>query len=490
MSPVSTPYDSSSPCDERAESIVMEVNSTAPTDEAELAGRRIRHAYYYEWLYNILRFVVRPGARVLHIGCECGDLLAAVKPGYGVGLDSDGVVIASARRRFPHLRFCVQDSQELDLDETFDYILIGDALGQWHDVQRVLTNLHKVATSDTRVIITYRRYLWAGIVRICSRLTMRRTQPHWLRPGDFANLLYLSGFEMVRTASYLMLPRRIPVIAPICNHVLSLLPGFQWLNLITLLIARPMPSAMDPGTMSVSVIVPSRNERGNIAATVSRIPRMGRETEIIFVDGGSTDGTVAEIEQQIREQPQRNIRLIHQGSITGKKDAVRKGFAAAKGDILVIQDADLTVSPEDIGKFFRAWCEGKGEFINGSRLVYPLQDKAMQYLNLLGNRFFGALFTWLLGQRFRDTLCGTKMISRRHYERIAADHSFFGDFDPFGDFDLIFGAGKQNLKIIEIPLRYHARTYGKTNIHRFRHGLLLLKMSWWALKRIKWLSPS
>jgi glycosyltransferase involved in cell wall biosynthesis len=214
---------------------------------------------------------------------------------------------------------------------------------------------------------------------------------------------------------------------------------------------------------------------------------MGRETEIIFVDGNSTDGTAEEIERRMAEHPQRKIRLIHQGDGVGKGDAVRKGFAAARGDVLVIQDADLTAPPEDLPKFYRALRDGKGEFINGSRLVYPMEKQAMRFLNLLGNKFFGALFTWLLGQRFRDTLCGTKMISKKDYELIEANRSYFGDFDPFGDFDLIFGAVKQNLKVVEVPVAYRARTYGRTNISRFTHGWLLLKMSWVAFKKIKWL---
>jgi len=251
-----------------------------------------------------------------------------------------------------------------------------------------------------------------------------------------------------------------------------------------------VPAARGDEDLSVSVIVPCRNERGNIEDAIRRIPQMGRETEIIFVDGNSTDGTAEEIERKIKEYPERKIRLLRQGEGVGKGDAVRKGFAAARGDVLVIQDADLTAPPEDLPKFFKALRDGKGEFVNGSRLVYPMEKEAMRFLNLLGNKFFGTLFSWLLGQRFRDTLCGTKMLCREDYELIAANRSYFGDFDPFGDFDLIFGAIKQNLKVVEVPVTYRARTYGATNISRFKHGLLLLKMSWIAFKKIKWLGKT
>jgi len=450
---------------------------------------RRRHSYYYGWLDRIYRFAVRPGSRVLHVGCECGDLLAAVEPAYGVGIDPDPEAIDLARRRFGHLHFEVMDPHELQLEGKFDYVLICNTLGRWHDIQRVLERIRPLTDRHTRVVITYYNYLWEGILSLGSLLRIRRPYRYqnWLPPADISNLLELSDYEVIRSSSYVMLPKRIPPLTTLCNYVLSLLPGFRCLNLINLVIARPRPEPLGDEGLTVSVVVPCRNERGNIAEAVQRIPEMGRGTEIIFVDGNSTDGTAEEIERQIAENPQRKIRLIHQGAGVGKGDAVRKGFAAATGDVLVIQDADLTAPPEDLPKFYRALRDGKGEFINGSRLVYPMEKQAMRFLNLLGNKFFGALFTWLLGQRFRDTLCGTKMISRDNYALIEANRSYFGDFDPFGDFDLIFGAVKQNLKVVEVPVSYRARTYGKTNISRFTHGWLLLKMSWVAFKKIKWL---
>jgi len=457
--------------------------------ERQLLRWRRLNPYYYGWLDRIYKFVVRPNSRVLHVGCECGDLLAAVKPAYGVGVDSDPQAVALAQKRFGHLKFLVQDPHELDLDEKFDYVLICNSLGRWHDIQRVLERIRSVTTNRTRIVITYYNHLWEAILRFGSWIGIRRpySYQNWLPPEDIVNLLMLSGYDVIRTASYVLLPKRIWPITGFCNYFLSLLPGFRFFNLINLVVARPVPAPIDEREVSVSVIVPCRNERGNIVDAVERIPQMGRQTEIIFVDGNSTDGTVEEIERQMQLHPDRRIRLIHQGQGVGKGDAVRKGFAAAEGDVLVIQDADLTAPPEDLPKFLKALCEGKGEFINGSRLVYPMEKQAMQFLNLIANKFFGVLFTWLLGQRFRDTLCGTKMLRKSDYELIEANRRYFGDFDPFGDFDLIFGAVKQNLKVVEVPVTYRARRYGQTNISRFRHGWLLLKMSWVAFKKIKWL---
>jgi hypothetical protein len=458
------------------------------TEPSSLRWRRKNH-YYYGWIDRLYQYNIRPGSRVLHVGCECGDLLAAVRPAYGVGIDADSEAIETAKKRFPNLHFYAQQPQDIQLNETFDYILICNSIGVWPDIQRVLERLRPLAHEGTRIIITYYNYLWGGILRLASAMGLRRPNSYqnWLPPEDIANLLYLSDFDFIRGESYMLIPKYIPLVSSFCNRVLSLLPGIRYLNLINLIVARPHPAVKRADELSLSVIVPCRNERGNIADAVRQIPQLGRVTEIIFVDGSSTDGTAEEIEKQLALHPEKNIKLIHQGDGRGKGDAVRKGFAAATGDVLVIQDADLTAPPEDLSKFFNAILQGRGEFINGSRLVYPMEKQAMRFLNLLANKFFGQLFTWLLNQRFRDTLCGTKMISRKNYDILAANRSFFGDFDPFGDFDLIFGSVKQNFKVAEVPVAYRARTYGDTNISRFRHGWLLLKMSWFAFTKFKWL---
>ena len=446
-----------------------------------------KNRYYYESIERIVRFHVPPGSSVLEIGCGTGDLLAALEPSRGVGVDISPKVVEIARGKHPGLSFLVGEAEDLPLSEPFDYVVLSDLIGYLDDVQRSFEQLNRVCHTRTRVIITYYNYLWEGVLRAGERLGMKRPQPdqNWLALGDLQNLLSLAGFQTVSMGYKVLLPVRIPLLSSLCNRVLANLPLLRKLCLVEVIIARPAPVAVPENTLSCSVVVPARNERGNIEDAVRRIPEMGRHTEIIFVEGNSRDGTAEEIERVIAAHPERTVKLVRQGSGVGKGDAVRKGFAAATGDVLMILDADLTVPPEELPKFLKTLASGSGEYVHGSRLVYPMEKQAMRFLNTLGNKFFSLAFTWLLDQRLKDTLCGTKVLYRRDYERIAAGRSYFGDFDPFGDFDLIFGAAKLDLKIVEIPIRYRERTYGTTQISRFRHGWLLLRMCLFALRRIK-----
>jgi glycosyltransferase involved in cell wall biosynthesis len=275
----------------------------------------------------------------------------------------------------------------------------------------------------------------------------------------------------------------MPLLASLCNRWLVRLWPFRLLALTNFTVARAVDLAK-PKPATVSVIVPARNESGNIEGIFRRVPTMGAGTELIFVEGHSSDDTYAQIEHAMPRYPHIKSRLLKQTG-KGKGDAVRLGFSHAEGDVLMILDADLTVPPEDLLRFYNALVSGKAEFVNGVRLVYPMEKEAMRFFNLLGNKFFSFTFSWLLGQNIKDTLCGTKALWRAHYDRIAANRSYFGDFDPFGDYDLIFGAAKHNLKMLDLPVRYRERVYGETNIQRWHHGLLLLRMVLVAMNRIK-----
>ena len=448
---------------------------------------RRKNRYYYEEIERIVRFHVPQGSSVLEIGCGTGDLLAALAPSRGVGVDISPMVVEIARKKHPTLTFDVCDAEVLSVSEPFDYVILSDVIGYLDDVQRAFEQMSKVCDPRTRVILTYFNYLWEPVLRIGEKAGVKRPQPdqNWLALEDLQNLLSLAGFQTISKGYKVLLPVRIPLLSSLCNRVLANLPVIRKLCLVEIIIARPAPVQVPEESLSCTVVIPARNEKGNIEDAVRRTPEMGKHTEIVFVEGNSSDGTAEEIERVIAAYPERDMKLIRQGSGAGKGDAVRKGFAAARGDVLMILDADLTVPPEELPKFLKALASGRGEFVHGSRLVYPMEKQAMRFLNTLGNKFFSLAFTWLLDQRFKDTLCGTKVLYRRDYERIASGRSYFGDFDPFGDFDLIFGAAKLDLKIVEVPIRYRERTYGTTQISRFRHGWLLLRMCLFALRRIK-----
>ncbi len=457
-------------------------------NEVELARWQSTKRFYYRELIRLLRNHIPEGARVLQVGCGMGDLLAGVEPGYGLGIEHNESVVQGARERYPDLTFTLGQPESFELDSApFDFVIIGDAISQMHDVQACLERVRKYCKPSTRVLICNVQGCWEPVLRMLGALRLRRktTNQNWLSTTDVMNLLRLADFEVVAQNPEMILPVYVPGLTELCNRFFAHVWPTQHLSLMHVLVARPTSPPKGTDDLTCSVIIPTLNEKGNIEAAVRRTPKMGKHTELIFVEGGSTDGTEQEILRVMKAYSERDIKLVYQGTERGKGVAVRKGFAEASGDVLMILDSDLTVVPEDLPKFFNCIVQGKGEFVNGTRLVYPMEKQAMRTLNKIGNWFFSVLFSWLLRQRFRDTLCGTKVLLKSQYEVIAKNRSYFGKFDPFGDFDLIFGASKANLKIIEIPVRYRARTYGDTEIQRFRHGLLLLKMSLLAFWKLR-----
>ena len=397
-------------------------------------------------------------------------------------------MLEKAKANYPHLHFeCMDAHRASALDQKFDYIVISDLVNDLWDVQAVMDEVKKLSKPETRIIINFYSRLWQLPLLIAEALHVATPtmEQNWLTVSDMEDLLKLSGFEHINSWPEVLFPLNIPFISNFFNQFLVKLWPFSWLALTNLMIAcpQPIPRKNEP---SVSVIVPARNEAGNIPSILRRVPQMGRNTELIFVEGNSIDNTFTEIENEIAKNPSIHARLIKQPG-KGKGDAVRVGFDAAKGDIFMILDADLTVPPEDLPRFYNAIVSGTGEFINGVRLVYPMEKEAMRFFNFLGNKFFSMAFSWLLEQPVKDTLCGTKVLWKKDYDRIKDGRSYFGEFDPFGDFDLLFGAARLNLRIVDMPIRYHERTYGTTNISRWSHGWLLLKMVAFAARRIKFI---
>jgi ubiquinone/menaquinone biosynthesis C-methylase UbiE len=440
--------------------------------------------WYHRRLAEIYRFYVSPNMRVLEIGCADGRLLAGLNPSDGVGIDFSEEMIRRAKQNHPDLEFIHADAHDLSaINETFDIIVLSDLVNDLWDVQRVLEQIKRLSTPRTRIIINFYSRLWQFVLGAAQAFNLATPNlfQNWLTREDVSSLLQLAGFETIRTSQEILFPLPLGSLA---NRFLVRLWPFNHFALSNLVVARPMPERIQEP--KVSVVIAARNESGNIKAIFERTPQMGRETEIVFVEGHSRDDTYAAIEREIAAHPSTPSLLLKQPGI-GKADAIRAGFEKASGDIFMILDADLTVPPEDLPRFYEALVSGKGEFINGVRLVYPMEKEAMQTLNFFGNKFFSLAFSWLLGQPIKDTLCGTKVLYKRDYELIKANRSYFGDFDPFGDFDLIFGAAKLNLKIVDLPIRYRERTYGSTNISRWKHGVLLLRMVAFAARRIKFI---
>jgi SAM-dependent methyltransferase len=469
----------------RKQAILDHANSHADAR----AGWRDKAAFFHAEDECYLRFLIPPGSRVLEIGCGIGDTLAALAPSYGVGIDFSDRQIAIARTRHPNLTFIAGDAEDpatrAAVTGPFDVILVLDTIGSLDDCQQFIAQLHPLCTRETRLVIGYFSHLWYPLLKAAEAMGLRMPQPEQnvLSPADLRNLAHLADFDPVKSEQRVLSPLRLYGLGRFANRFLSVLPGLRALSLRHYLVSRSMRCVTDD-VRSATVVIPARNERGNIAPAVQRIAVFCPDIEIIFIEGHSQDGTYEEMERVRAVYPQHDIKLMRQPG-KGKADAVFTAFDAARGDVLMILDADLTMPPEQLPKFFEALRSGKGEFINGSRLVYPMDEGAMRFLNLIANKTFSYLFSWLLNQRYTDTLCGTKVLRRSDYQRLKAGKAYFGDFDPFGDFDLIFGASKLNLKSIDLPIRYAARSYGETQISRFRHGWMLLKMVVFAFFKIK-----
>ena len=431
-----------------------------------------RHRYYYEEEWRYMRFLIPVGKRVLDLGCGNGNLLNALQPSEGVGIDFSAAKISRARAAHPHLKFIYDDVENLadapELVEKFDYIVVSDTIGSLDDCLATFQTLHRFCKPETRIIVSYYSRLWDPLQVLYTKLASghRFVRRNWLSNQDITNILQLADFDVIKREWRMLSPFRLFGLGRLLNRFVATLPLIRKATLRNYVVARTQPSASTQ-PLSASIVIPCRNERGNIEAAIQRIPAFSPNIEIIFVEGNSTDGTWDEVKRVKDAYPQQNIKIFQQGG-KGKGDAVRKGFAEASNDVLMILDADLTMPPEDLPKYYNALSSGKGEFINGSRLVYPNEKQAMQFLNYIANHVFARLFSFLLNQRYTDTLCGTKVLLRTDYNEIARNRSYFGDFDPFGDFDLIFGSAKMNLKTAEVPIRYGAREYGETNISRFR----------------------
>lgn len=463
----------------------------------ELARKRKKRgfsAYYWKEISDYINYFSHEDGSVLEVGCGSGDLLARIAGSQKTGIDFSEEYINWAKEKHTAsgIEFMVMNANDIRLNKTYDLIIISNLIGFVEDIQAVFEQVKKCCHSNTKVIVQYYNSFWEPVIKFSELIGLKTKTPtqNWLSTRDINNLLYISGFDVYRNSKRLIMPFFFPVLSFIFNKYLAKFPFFRFFTFNIYSFAKPLPeneAAKYETKYSTTVVIPARNESGNIENAILRLPRFGKHLEIIFIEGNSTDDTWQKIQEIQKKYASTHDIKIGQQKGKGKADAVREGYKIATGDILMILDADLTVPPEDLPKFYNAIASSKGDFINGTRLVYPMDKEAMRFLNYLGNHFFSWAFTWLLEQRFKDTLCGTKVMFRKDYVKLTRNRKYFGEFDPFGDFDLLFGAHKLNLKIVEVPIRYRERTYGTTNISRFKHGIILLRMCAFASRKCKFI---
>jgi SAM-dependent methyltransferase len=465
--------------------------TTAPFDAPELieyfdsvasAWDRwtFRNRFYHEQLQELVIGAVVPGRDVLDIGTGTGDVLASARPADGLGLNISNRLTELARAKYPHLRFETFEAEAGRSPDGFepDYVLAVNLLDYCNGLYELFDSLRGCMTERSLLIVTSSNPLWAPVLRIASRLGLRipESPRNFITNRDISSVLSVLGFDVVEQSLALPVPKPVPLVGPVLNAVLPDLPLLRYTSSVQYLAARPRRSRTD---LSVSVIVPCHNEEGNVRQCAERLPDMGSGTEIIFVDDGSTDGTRAAIMATMRADPR--VRLIAYDANHGKANAVRAGFDVARNDVLMILDADMTVAPEDLPMFLEPIAAGTADFVNGTRLVYPMEGEAMPTINFLGNKAFCFLISWVLRQRVSDTLCGTKALLRRDYAAMP-----LAGRDRWGDFDLLFGAARQKLRIREIPIHYRDRVAGQSKMNVRRDGPLLLSAclaGWRTLRR-------
>jgi len=438
-----------------------------------------KNRYYHRKMIELFRGIVPPGGRILELGCGTGDLLAALDPTVGVGLNVAGALTVLARRKHPQFQFETVDVDQAKITPNVvpEYVLLNNMLDYVYDVWDLLENLRPVVTGQTLLVMTSNNPLWGPLLRLASWIGQRvpDSPRNFITNRDIRSVLELQGFDVVEEGMALPVPRRIPLVAPLLNTLLPEIPIARYASSIQYIAARLRAPR---NALRCSVVIPCHNEEDNIDECVRRLPELGSATEIIVIDDGSTDGTRRRVETLMRADPR--VRLIAYDTNHGKANAVRAGFEAARGDVLMILDADMAVRPEDLRKFLKPLQNGTADFVNGSRLVYPMHGRAMKFANFFGNKAFCFLVSWIVRQRVSDTLCGTKALLREDYLRMPRAGK-----ERWGDFDLLFGAARLKLRIVEIPVHYHERRRGASKMRAMREAWPFLEACWhgWRMLR-------
>ena len=469
--------------------VLDEMRTSRRVQQGSTARRRDRwiqsNRYFYDRVKRLLQFIVEPQKRVLDVRCETGHLLASVQPSYGVGVEISESMVDYAREQFPNLTFVRSDPEDLQLNQKFDYVLFNHVFDTV-DILRAFERIGRHCTDDTLLVVINYNHLWQPILELAGKVGLRSRfiEPNWVSENDVCNFLKLAGFRSIRKHRLILFPKWIPIFSSLMNDWLARLPGLRRLCLMQVIVARMTPEPQSEDNITVSVVVPCRNEIDNVRPAVERIPSMGKHTEILFCDDKSSDGTADEVRRMQALYPAKDIRLV-EGPGVCKAENVWTGFRASRCDVLMILDADLAVMPEELPEFFNALVSRRGQFVNGSRLVYPMQQNAMKFANMVGNKGFGLVFSYLLDQQLKDTLCGTKVMWRKDWIRLERSLGSWGIQDRWGDYELLFGASKLHLDIVEVPVHYQERIHGVTKMTRvFANGMRMLRICWYAWRRL------
>jgi ubiquinone/menaquinone biosynthesis C-methylase UbiE len=423
--------------------------------------------YYYETIKSFIGRIIPEGASVLEVGCGTGEILASVKPSRGVGIDISSEMTKIAARKFPQYDFIHAPIEELKINEKFDYVIMVDVVDHVYDVMDVFENLFKFCKPTTQIILTTINPWWDPILMLMEKIGAKMPEgPHnFIEKRNLSKMVELLDFSISYSGYMLLFPKYIPVLSFLANSLGTRMWGISKCSAVQYMIIQPTVKNKTDLGYGCSVIIPCYNEAGNIEEAVKRVPQMGRGTEVVVVNDGSKDKT-AEI---VRGLQLPHVTLIDYSPNRGKGNAVKAGFDAAQNEVIMILDADISTPPEELPRFFNPLNQGRCQFVNGTRLVYPMQEQAMRTLNLFGNKLFGMIMSFITQQHLTDTLCGTKALLKSDFKRMS------WGLDKWGDFDLLFGAAKIGSKIMEVPVHYKSRKADKSKMNSFRHGLHLLR---------------
>lgn len=435
-----------------------------------------KNAYYHNNIKSMIKKAVRPGSKVLEIGCATGEVLHSVKPAVGVGIDISSEIIKIAKKKFPQYTFVQSSIEKFQYQEKFDYIILVDLIDHIYDIISLFENMHRVCHPNTKIILTTINPWWGPILTFMEKIGMKMPEgPHnFIEKGHLHKIVEFLDFSISFSGYMLLSPKYIPILSFLANTIGIKMWGINKFSCVQFMFLRPLPKNENNLNLGCSVVIPCYNEAKNIEEAIKRVPKMGKETEIIVVSDGSKDETVNIVHNLKKDYP--NLKSIDYPDNKGKGFAVKQGFDAATQEILMILDADMSVPPEELPYFFNLLNKGVCDFVNGTRLVYPMERQAMRFLNLLGNKIFSIIMTSITLQHLTDTLCGTKALHKRNYQYIKMG------MDRWGDYDLLFGAAKLGNKILEIPVHYKTRRTGESKMKTLKHAFHLL---WLCLKGFK-----